>query len=119
MALTKVLLPSSNETVPVGAPPFPGATVITKVTYWLKVLGFGFAVTVVVVEAWLTVCVKTTEVLPFKLELPLYTAVIECDPVVSEETASWAELPESVADPSELEPSKNVTVPVAETPEGG
>ena len=43
----------------------------------------------------------------------------ECVPTVNAETASCAELDESVAEPSEVEPSINVTAPVAVVPAGG
>ena len=60
-------------TVPVGVPA-PGATALTvavKVTVWPDTEGFNEELTVVVVLALLTVCVKSGEVLPLKLPSPL------------------------------------------------
>jgi len=44
--------------------------------------------------------------------LPLYVAVILCDPVVNADVVNVAMLPASVPDPMFVAPSKNVTVPV-------
>ncbi len=83
--LTRVLLPkvvllSLKVTVPVGVPfPFaPAATVDVSIKNCPKVAGFTDDVSSVVTPLLLTVWVKTGDVLPSKLELPLYTAVIEC-----------------------------------------
>ena len=78
-----------------------------------------FEVATVVVVSPLTVCVSAAEVLGSKFALPAYVAVIECVPTVSEETVSCAEFPPRVALPREVEPSRNVTVPVAVVPAGG
>ena len=59
------------------------------------------------------------DVLPARFEFPPYTAVMECVPARKDETANCAALLETVAVPRDVEPSKNVTVPVADTPEGG
>ena len=72
--------------------------------------------TVVIVGAALTASVNVAEVLPLKFPSPPYLAVTECDPTASEETLSWALLPETVALPNEVEPSKKVTLPVALVP---
>jgi hypothetical protein len=45
--------------------------------------------------------------------------VIECVPTVNAETTNCAEFDESVAEPSEVAPSMNVTAPVAVVPAGG
>lgn len=55
--------------------------------------------------AALTVSLNIAEVLPLKFPSPLYLAVREWDPAAREETFSWALLPETVAAPSEVEPS--------------
>jgi len=44
--------------------------------------------------------------------LPLYVAVILCDPVASDDVLNVAVLPLNVPDPMFVVPSKNVTVPV-------
>jgi hypothetical protein len=54
-----------------------------------------------------------------KFALPAYIAVMECVPTESEETVSCAEFPANVALPREVEPSRNVTVPVAVVPAVG
>lgn len=71
---------------------------------------------VVVVLAVLTVSTRAPDVLPVKFPSPLYFAVIECVPPRSGETLSCALLLETVADPSDVAPSKNVTLPVALPP---
>jgi hypothetical protein len=45
--------------------------------------------------------------------------MMECVPTESEETVSCAEFPAKIALPREVEPSRNVTVPVAVVPAGG
>src|SRR5258708_37730642 len=74
-------LPSTwNCTVPVRVPA-PGNTALTvavKTTGWPNTEGLIDEANVVVVLAWLTVCVKVEEVLGRKLLFPLYTAVNEC-----------------------------------------
>jgi hypothetical protein len=70
VAVLRLVVPSINVTVPVGVPPVEGETVTMKVTHWLNTLGFGLAVTVVVVGAWLIVSVRTAEVLGAKFALP-------------------------------------------------
>jgi len=44
---------------------------------------------------------------------------MECVPTVNVVTVSWAELFERAAEPSEVAPSMNVTVPVALPPNAG
>jgi hypothetical protein len=67
----------------------------------------------------LTVWVSEVDVLPAKFAFPLYWAVIECIPAPSDETPRLVALPETVLEPSETFPSKNVTVPVAVPPPCG
>ncbi len=74
---------------------------------------------IVVVGARFTCCDTATDVLPAKLASPLYVAVMECVPDVRPGTVICAELPDMVAVPRAVEPSKNVIVPVADTPAGG
>ena len=51
--------------------------------------------------------------------MPAYVAVMECVPTASEGTLICAELLDREADPRVVEPSMNVTVPVAVIPDGG
>lgn len=69
-----------------------------------------------VVGAALTVSVSAAEVLLLKFPSPLYLAVMEWAPAISEETLSWALLLETAAVPNEVEPSRKVTLPVALAP---
>jgi hypothetical protein len=104
-----------NVTVPVGTPDAGGAaaTVAVKVTDCPNTEGFTEEVTLVVVLAWLTVCVKSGDVLPLKLLLPLYSAVTVCAPSANDAIAPLVALPplkltgEPKSDPSSL----NCTVP--------
>jgi hypothetical protein len=57
-----VAAPSLKVTVPVGVP--PDVTVAVSVTGVPNVVGLADAVTPVELEAWVTVCVKTADVLP-------------------------------------------------------
>lgn len=69
------------------------------------------AVDVVAAE---TVCEMVVELLPEKLALPAYTAVSECVPTASVLVLKVAlPVPSSVPVPSVVEPSMNVTLPVA------
>jgi hypothetical protein len=67
-----------------------------------------------------TVCVKVEDVLVKKLELPPYTAVIECGEAlaVSADVVNVAVPALRAVDPSVVAPSLNVTVPVGEPPNG-
>jgi hypothetical protein len=56
-------VPSLNVTVPVGVLLGVAVTVAVKVTCCPEVIVFGMAVTVVLVAALFTVCVKTADVL--------------------------------------------------------
>jgi hypothetical protein len=112
-----VVTPSLNVTVPVGVPA-PGATAATvavNVSDWPKTEGFGPVVraTVVVVLAWLTVCETVLELLGPKRAVPPYEAVRLWDPAVRVETVSVATpAPFRVPVPSDVAPSRNITVPV-------
>ena len=111
---------SKNCTEPSGTPA-PGAnaaTVAEIVVDCPNTVGFGVLLAVVVVLAWPTVCVWIADVLPTKLALPAYTAVMLCEPTLSADVLMLALPPDSVAVPSEVRPSKNCTLPVA-VPEPG
>src|SRR5712692_8339051 len=111
------VVPSQNVTVPVTVPPAVvpagGCTVAVKVTLWPTTAGLTADATEVEVAAGFTVSISTGEVLAAKFVSPLYFAVMECEPAASEETGNWAEPPERVALPKDVEPSKNEMEPVA------
>jgi hypothetical protein len=70
--VAKVVVPSMKATEPPGVPP-PGATALTvavSATDWPKVDGFTDDVSVVVVLAWFTVCVRAADALPLKFVSP-------------------------------------------------
>ena len=115
-AVPIVVVPSKNVTVPVAGPPLAACTVATKGTTWPNVAGFKLETSVVVVLDGFTVSVRAEDVLPAKFVLPPYTAVIEWEPAARVVAANCAELLLSGAVPSDVEPSKKVTVPVAELP---
>ena len=109
-----MVVPSKNVTVPVGVPEAV-VTVAVKVTLCPNVDGLSDEVTVVVVVAGggaFTICVIAGDVLGALLALPLYVAVILCDPVVNVAVVKVAVVPFNVPDPILVAPSKNVTVPV-------
>ena len=85
----------------------------------MNVTGFGLPVSAVVVEAWLTVCVKTAEVLADVFESPVYFAVMECEPALRVERESCPELPARLMVPSSAVPSNTDTVPPAVPPKAG
>jgi hypothetical protein len=64
----------------------------------------------------LTVCISTAELLAALLGSPLYCAVIEWLPVASEEIVTLAVPAASAPAPICAPPSKNLTVPVGESP---
>ena len=70
LAVPSVTDPSRNVTVPVAVPLNCGVTVAVNVTAWPKRDGFTDDVTVVELEAFLTVCVIAADVLLAKLALP-------------------------------------------------
>ena len=63
-ALPRFVVPSVNETVPVGVLVGVAVTVAVNVTDCPDVIVVGFAVTPVLVVALFTVCVKIADVLP-------------------------------------------------------
>jgi hypothetical protein len=107
-----LVFPSKNVTVPVGTPPAP-ETVAVKLTACPNADGLSEEASVVVVAARFTVCVNTGEVLAAKFKLPPYTAVIVCAPTerAAVPKLAWPEA-FSVAVPSEVAPSLNVTRPI-------
>src|SRR6266404_5675800 len=109
--VANAVAPSLKVTVPVGVPLVP-LTAAVNVTDWPNTEGFSEELTVVVVEPLLTVCVNAAEVLLVKVASPLYTTVIECEPVAREDMVkvAWPPLRALVA--SAVAPSLNVTVPV-------
>jgi hypothetical protein len=109
------VVPSSKVTVPVGVPEPEELTVAVKVTVRPTLAGLGepeMEVEVVPPVLPVTVCESAADVLPLKLESPPYTAVIEFEPVDSEEVARVARPLLSDPFPSVLAPSLKVTVPV-------
>lgn len=119
LTVPRSVVPSENETLPPAVPPKAGCTEAVKVTTCPTGAGLALEETVVVVVAGFTTSDNALDVLPARFEFPLYTAVIECVPASKDDTANCAALLETVAVPTNVEPSKNVTVPVAEAPEGG
>src|SRR5881397_1007664 len=114
VAVPSTVAPSRNVTVPVGTAAAE-VTVALSVTACPVVDGFGVEVRVVVVAAaagafttWFTVA----EVLAANVALPPYAAVSGCVPTASVEMESEALPLTSVAVPSTVAPSRNVTVPV-------
>src|SRR5439155_1301539 len=107
--------PSKNVTVPVGVP-LPGAvafTVAVNVTACPTTAGFADDATVVVVDALPMVWLSAADVLPVKPVSPAYCAVIVCAATARELVASVAwRAAFSAPAPSDVAPSKNVTVPV-------
>src|SRR5438552_16000124 len=119
LPLTSVTVPSTfapsrNVTVPVGTP-VAEVTVALRVTACPVVEGFGVEVRVVVVAAAagaFTTWVTTAEVLAANVALPPYAAVSGWLPAASVEMEIEALPLTSVAVPSTVAPSRNVTVPV-------
>lgn len=83
--------------------------------------GFAFEVSVVSVAAGPTVCANAAEVLVRKWESPLYFAVSECEPSISGVVCvlKVATPPDRLPLPSEVLPSKKVTLPVGAPPYAG
>src|SRR5208283_59333 len=108
-----LLLPLKKITLPVGVPP-PGGTALTvavKVTDCPELDGFCEEIREVVVEASLTTCASTADVLAAKFESPGYFAVIlSVPPVASVEIVKVAVPPANVPVPNTLVPCRNVTV---------
>jgi hypothetical protein len=106
--------PLMNSTVPVGVP-VPGLTATTlavSVTAWPNTGEVGEDVRVEVVDACPTVTVVAVEVWPAKLVSPEYWTVIEFAPSASVLVETLPVPLASVAEPSEVVPLKNWTVPV-------
>jgi hypothetical protein len=103
-------------TIPVCAPRLEENTVAVKVTVLFTRIGFALEVSAVEVAAGFTTSASAADVLPVKFRSPAYVTVIECEPRAKFPTEIWAPLFERKAVPTELDPSKNVTVPVARVP---
>ena len=88
VAVPSELLPSRKVTIPPAREPAGGCTLAVRVTACPNVAGFAFEAVTVDVAAGFTVSTSTVDVLPAKLESPLYCAVMGCDPAAKEETAS-------------------------------
>jgi len=110
------VVPSRIVTLPVGAPePLCGATEMLSVSVWPTVSCVADALTDVVVVIFAgreTTTVATDDMDPAKLESPEYDAVMLCEPAASVEVENVAAPLFTVAVPSEVVPSLNVTVPV-------
>src|SRR5437773_1866632 len=115
LQLVMAVPPSRKVTLPAGVPA-PGllaVTVAVKVTDCPDTDGLAEELTSVVVVAFFTVWVSVLEVLPLKVALPPYDAVIGCEPTASVLVTNVA-WPEAfrVPVPRVVGPSLNVTVPV-------
>ena len=119
----RVAVPSMKLTVPVGTPEpgATGATVAVKVTDCPKAVAFEDELSVVVVLAWLTVCVKGLLLLSLAVKFvsPGYDAVIVWLPTPKAEVVKVATpLAFTVPVPRVAVPSMKLTVPVG-TPAPG
>ena len=81
-----------------------------------RVEGFADETTVGLVLALVTICAIGLDELDATFPSPLYTAVMECVPTDNELSVRLAEFPATFIVPSEVTPSRKVTVPVAGTP---
>ena len=102
--------------------PFTGdETYAVKFTDCPAAAGFELEARVVTVAAEPTVCANVAEVLVRKWESPLYFAVIECEPSISAVVCvlKVATPPDRLPLPSEVLPSKKVTLPVGAPPYAG
>ena len=95
--------------MPVGDAP---ATVAVNVTAWPASLGLSDEARAVLVPAMSTPWVNNGDTLASLLLSPPYSAVIECEPVASDEVVIVATPLLSGAVPSTVTPSLKVTVPV-------
>lgn len=106
---------SSKKTRPVGVTDEDEVTVAVNTTVSPKREGSGLLSMVVEDWAFVTVWTRTPDVLPLKLELPAYSAVMLCIPTLSgsasEDVLKVAVPPLTVAVPSVVPSSLNVTVP--------
>jgi hypothetical protein len=110
LTVLSAVVPFRNWTDPVGVPA-ADVTVAVKVTDPPGLEGFGDEVSVVAVVAN-TSCDKAGEVLPLKVESPLYVAVMECSPAASAAVENNAVPPLTEEEPRIEDPSSKVTVPV-------
>ena len=104
-------VPFLNVTVPAGVPE-EEETVAVKVTACPYVEGFGEDISATALAAWFTTWLSTAEVLPDRVALPLYTAVMDLDPGVRVVVVILAVPPASFTAPSDAAPFLKVTVPV-------
>ncbi len=107
--MPSTVAPSLKVTVPVGEAPVTVAVNVTACPAWL---GLSDEVSAVVVPATLTPWVNIGDELASLLLSPPYSAVIECEPVVSDAVVSVATPPLSATVPSTVAPSLKVTAPV-------
>jgi hypothetical protein len=111
---------STKVTWPVGAWKPAGTVALTlavKTTVWPKTVAAGAADTVIVTGAltvWSNVAWAAGKML-----LPLYRAVMSCEPPVSAEVVKTTGPFTTLTLPSAVVPSKNCTVPVANPDDGG
>jgi hypothetical protein len=112
----RLAVPLRKVTVPVGVPPTAPVTVAVNMIGPPKKAGFGAEVSVIVVACGPTVTGNAAETLAAVLASPPYVAVMECGPGTSVEIEKLATpvVPTvcTATDPSVVEPSANVTVPV-------
>src|SRR5258708_6214748 len=104
VAVPSLVAPNLKTTVPVGIPPYWGATAAVRVTVPPTATGLGVAVTVVVVVATVMPWLTTDDVLPVKPLPPLYFAVIDFVPTVKVEVLNWATPPVRVTVPNDAAP---------------
>lgn len=112
MPVPRVVVPSMNETVPVGVPGETLVIVAVNVTDWPVTEGLGAETRVVVVGAETTFCPTAVEVLLAKVASPVYVAVIVCRPTARPDVLKIAVPPLMGPVPIAASPSKKVTVPV-------
>lgn len=110
-----VVAPSEKVTVPVGvavAPPDVEAIVAVKVTDWPTPAGFTEERSEVESAARVITSLSIAEVTEWKLESPLYCAVMLCVATASVLVLRVATPPLKLAEPREVLPSRKVTEPV-------
>jgi hypothetical protein len=100
----------------VGVPENCGETVIVNVTALPIPEGFAEETTTAVVAALFTISVRAADELPVTFPSPLYTAVMECEPIDRLFTVRLAVFPLTAALPKDVLPSLKPTVPVATPP---
>jgi hypothetical protein len=106
--------PFMNVTEPVGLPVegATAATVAANVTVCPNAEGFGDELSVVLLDATLTVCDRVDEVLVVYIMLPVYVAVMEWPPMSNAEVVKDAFPLLIVPEPIVLAPSLNMTFPL-------